>query len=305
MMYWLRFAVACASVFILLYVFLSVLVVAVWSRIKGRGVIQTADALFILRTLPVVSTLVVLALVVVPSFWALEPPAAEEWIGVWAALLSLGCVSWLAIRGANLYRAWRSTSRIFSRAVPWHEADAPVPVYELQETGASLLVAGVLKPRLLISRETIALLDKDELQAAIRHELAHANSGDNLKQIIVRFCSFPFLSSLDQAWLRAVEIAADDRSVTDALTAADLASALIKVGTASAGLTPELGMSLVPEADTPVSDRVRRLLAWKSGQRSRFLHLAAAALALQAITVAANLPWLIPQMHRFTELLFQ
>jgi beta-lactamase regulating signal transducer with metallopeptidase domain len=305
MMYWLRFAVVCASVFILLYAVLSALLATVWNQVKRFAVFRSAEALFTLRILPAVTALIVLAFVVVPSFWALEPPATDEWIGLWAALLSFACMAWLATRAANLFSAWRSTSKIFDRAVPREVPGATVPVFELQDSGANLFVAGVLKPRLLISRRAIELLDADELQAAIRHELAHARSADNLKQIVVRFCSFPFLASLDRAWLRAVEIAADDRSVTDALTAADLASALVKVGTESAALTPELGMSLVPEGDTPVSDRVRRLLAWKSATRSHAGRFAVGLLLLQAAAVAVNVGWLIPQMHRFTELLFQ
>lgn len=305
MMYWLRFAVVCASVFILLYAVLSAFLSIVWNKSKRFAVLQSAEALFTLRILPAITALIVLAFVVVPSFWVLEPPATDEWIGLWAAILSIACMIWLALRAANLYSAWRSTRKIFDRAVRREVPGATVPVFELQDAGANLFVAGVLRPRLLISRRAIELLDAHELQAAIRHELAHARSADNLKQMIMRFCSFPFLSSLDRAWLRAVEIAADDRSVTDALTAADLASALIKVGTESAALTPELGMSLVPEADTPVSDRVRRLLAWKSKQRSRTGISALALVSLQATAVAINIGWLIPQMHRFTELLFQ
>jgi beta-lactamase regulating signal transducer with metallopeptidase domain len=305
MMYWLRFAVVCASVFILLYAVLSALLAAAWNQIRGFAVFRSAEALFTIRILPALTALIVLAFVVVPSFWVLEPPATDEWIGLWAALLSAACIAWLAFRAANLYSAWRSTARIFERAVPRQVPGATVPVFELRDSGANLFVAGVLKPRLLISRRAIELLDADELQAAVRHELAHAHSADNLKQMVVRFCSFPFLSSLDRAWLRAVEIAADDRSVHDALTAADLASALIKVGTESAALTPELGMSLVPEADTPVSDRVRRLLAWKSATRGHAGRLAVGVLLLQAAAVAANAGWLVPQMHRFTELLFR
>jgi beta-lactamase regulating signal transducer with metallopeptidase domain len=216
----------------------------------------------------------------------------------------LTCFAWATFRGANLVRAWRSTSLIFKRAFPRKLEGAPVEVYELDEGSANLFIAGILRPRLLISRGALELLDADELQAAIRHELAHTNAADNLKQMIVRFCSYPFLASLDLEWLRSVEIAADDRSVNDALTAADLASALIKVGTSSSALAP-LGMSLVPEMETPVSDRVRRLLNWRSSQRRPFLHLAASVLFLQAAAVAVSLPWLIPQMHRFTELLMQ
>src|SRR4051812_29439895 len=305
MMYWLRFAVVCASVFILLYALLSALLALGWTKLKQSSIFQSAEVLFIIRILPAVTALIVLAFVVVPSFWVLEPSATDEWIGLWAALLSLACVIWIAMRAGNLYSAWRSTSRIFERAIPRKLPGATVPIFELRDSEANLFVAGVLKPRLLISRRAIELLDAAELQAAIRHEMAHARSADNLKQMVVRFCSFPFLSSLDRAWLRAVEIAADDRSVIDAITAADLASALIKVGTESAALTPELGMSLVPEADTPVSDRVRRLLAWKSGNRSHTGSFAVGLLLLQAATVALNIGWLVPQMHRLTELLFR
>jgi len=304
-MYWLRFAIVCASVFILLYTAISAMLALVWARLQQTGLIKSAEALFTLRMLPAITAFIVLAFVVVPSFWVLEPPAADEWIGLWAAILSFACLAWLAVRAAKLYSAWRSTAEIFDRAVPTKIAGSAVPIFELQDSGANIFVAGVLKPRLLISRRAIELLDGDELQAAIRHELAHANSADNLKQMLVRFCSFPFLSSLDRSWHRAVEIAADDHSVTDALTAADLASALIKVGSESAALTPALGMSLVPEADAPVSERVRRLLAWKSGKRSHAGRFALGLLLLQAGVVAANLSWLVPQMHRFTELLFQ
>jgi beta-lactamase regulating signal transducer with metallopeptidase domain len=305
MMYWVRFAVVCASVFILLYAVLSALLALTWSSLKKLPLLQSAEALFTLRILPVLTALIVLGLVVVPSFWVLEPPAADEWIGLWAALLTLACLSWLAVRAANLYSAWRSTNQIFRRAVLREVAGAAVPIFELQDSGANLFVAGVLNPRLLISRRAMELLDHEELQAAIGHELAHARSADNLKQMVVRFCSFPFLSSLDRAWLRATEIAADDRSVTDALTAADLASALIKVGTESAALTPALGMRLVPELDTPITDRVQRLLAWKSGKRVHAGRIAVGLLLLQVAVVAVNVSWLIPQMHRVTELLFQ
>lgn len=304
MMYWLRFAMVCASVFILLYASFSLLLSLAWSLIQRHRLIQSADALFTLRILPAASAMIVLALAVAPSFWELEPAAADEWIGGWAVLLSLAWFAWAAVRGAHLIRAWRQTAGIFKRAVSRKLDHAPVALYEIEDARANLFIAGIVKPRLLISRGALELLDADELRAAIRHELAHTNAGDNLKQILVRLCNFPFLASLDNEWLRAAEISADDRSVNDALMAADLASALIKVGTSSAALAP-LGMSLVPTVETPISDRVRRLLNWESSQRRPLLHLVAGVLVVQTAAVAASLPWLIPQMHRFTELLFQ
>src|SRR5947207_1804380 len=169
MMYWVRFAVVCASVFILLYAVFSMVLALAWGRLKHSAFLQSAEALFTLRVLPAVTAGIVLAIVVAPSFWVLEPPAADEWIGLWAALLSLTFCGWLTVRAANLYFAWRSTSRIFQRALPRQVPGASIPVFELQDAGANLFVAGVLKPRLLISRGAIELLDGDELQAAIRH----------------------------------------------------------------------------------------------------------------------------------------
>jgi len=305
MMYWARFAIVCASVFILLYAALSLVLACVWNRLKNKNLIQSADGLFALRVSPAVTAFIVLALIVVPSFWVLEPPATDEWIGFWAALLTFACLAWLASRSVNLYRAWRHTASIFRNASLWDSADSSLPIYEVRGAGANLFIAGILKPRLLVSRRTMELLDAEELQAAIRHELAHAGAADNLKQIVVRFCGFPLLGPLDRAWLRAAEIAADDRSVGDALAAADLASALIKVGKESAALTPELGMSLVPETDTPVKDRVQRLLDWKSKQHTNAWRFALSLLLAQTAMVALNVTWLLPQMHRFTELLFQ
>src|SRR3954469_7512791 len=130
MMYWLRFAVVCASVFILLYAVLSALLAAVWNQIRAFALFCSAEALFTIRILPVVTALIVLAFVVVPSFWVLEPPATDEWIGLWAALLSAACTIWLALRAANLFSAWRSTSKIFDRAVPRKVPGATVPVFE-------------------------------------------------------------------------------------------------------------------------------------------------------------------------------
>src|SRR5438270_8234813 len=146
MMYWVRFAGVCASVFILLYAVLSLALAFAWGRLKHSRFLQGADALFVIRVLPAVTAVLVLAFVVAPSFWVLEPPAADEWIGLWAGVLSIACFTWLTLRSADLYSAWRSTSRIFQRALPREVLGANIPVFELADAGANLFVAGVLKP---------------------------------------------------------------------------------------------------------------------------------------------------------------
>jgi hypothetical protein len=50
---------------------------------------------------------------------------------------------------------------------------------------------------------------------------------------------------------------------------------------------------------------VRRLLEWKPGRTNHDSRVVLCLLSLPIAAVASNLVWLIPQMHRFTELLFQ
>jgi Zn-dependent protease with chaperone function len=309
MMYWIRYAMLAVSVFLLVYVALSIVLAGAWYGLKRLRLLESAAALFTLRILPLAGALLVVVLVTIPSFWSLEPSGTDEGVSLPAALLFGAGAAWLASRGVTIFASFRQASKFFALASPSMQpldVASPISAYELPVDGPNLFLAGLWRPRLLISRGAMEMLDAQEMKAAIRHELAHAQSRDNIKQLVVRFCAFPLLASLDREWSRAAEVAADDNAVTDELGAADLASALIKVGTASARLqVPELGMSLVPEADAPVSARVQRLLDWKPNHR-RGGHSAQLCLLLfPAGIVAFNLVWLMTQMHRFTEILFQ
>jgi Zn-dependent protease with chaperone function len=250
MMYWIRCAMLSVGIFFLAYIVLSAVLALAWRWLRSRRLIENADTLFTLRTLPLIIALMLVALVTIPSFWSLEPAVSDEGIGWPIATLFAASLLWMVFRGLRVLAALRHASRFFaldSASVLRLDIAPGLPAYELPDSGPNLFVAGLWRPRLFISRGALAMLDAQEMQAAIRHELAHAQGRDNLKQLVVRFCNFPALSSLDQEWLRAAEAAADDRAATDESLAADLASALIKVGTASARLTvPELSMSLVP-----------------------------------------------------------
>jgi len=310
MMYWIRCAMLSVSVFFLAYIALSAILAVAWQQVRGRRLIENAGTLFTLRMLPLIFALMLVVLVTIPSFWSLEPTVSDEGIAWPIAVLFAASMVWVGFRGWRMFAALRQASRYFAVASPSLIGGDFAPAlrtYELPDSGPNLFVAGLRRPRLFISRGAIETLDAQEMQAAIRHELAHAHGSDNLKQLAVRLCAFPALASLDQEWLRAAEIAADDRSATDESEAADLASALIKVGTASARLTvPELSMSLVPEFDTPVSDRVRRLLEWKPGSDDRGSRAAQLCLLVLPVgIVALNMFSLMSQMHRFTEILFR
>ena len=133
-----------------------------------------------------------------------------------------------------------------------------------------LTLVGVRRPRVLISEFTVALLSPDELHIALKHELAHMQSLDNLKKLVFRFCFFPGMANLESAWSQVAELAADDAAVSNMDDAVDLASALVKLS------------RLVPVESAPaytagfvtgsICARVARLLAWKEateGQRIR------------------------------------
>ena len=309
MMYWVRCVMLSVSIFFLAYVALSAALALAWRQLRSKR-IDDSDTLFLLRILPALLALVLVFLVAIPSFRSLEPSAIDEGIGWPIAGLFSASMVWMVVRGARIFTAWRRASKFFAQASRSRislDVEPRLAAYELPDDGPNLFVTGLWRPRLFVSRGAREILDVGEMQAAILHELAHAQGNDNLKQLIVRFCAFPALASLDKEWLRAAEVAADDRAAVDESRAADLASALIKVGRASARLPqPELGMSLVPECDTPVSDRVRRLLAWRPGSSRRGPRMAQLCLlSLPIGMVAVNLVWLMTQMHRFTEILFQ
>ena len=309
MMYWVRYAILVVGVFFLVYVGLSLLLAAAWQGVKRFKSLENAALLFTLRILPLTGSLFVVFLVTIPSFLVMEPPATDEGIGFPAAVLFAAGAGWMVFRGTRIFASFRQADKFFALASPSTRVlqIAPqVSAYEFPSDAPNMFIAGLWKPRLLISRAAVELLDAREMQAAIRHEIAHAKTSDNIKQVIVRFCSFPGLAALDREWLRAAEIDADERATLDEVGAADLASALIKVGMASSRVAvPELGMSLVPEADAPVSARVQRLLDWKRNPHREGRAAQLCLLLFPSGMVAFNLIWLMTQMHRFTEILFQ
>jgi len=130
-----------------------------------------------------------------------------------------------------------------------------------------LTLVGVYHPRVLVSESTIALLSAKELRIALKHELEHMKSCDNLKKLIFRCCPFPGMAKLEGAWAQSAELAADDAAVSDQSEAIDLAAALIKLSRlVRVEAAPFHVMNLVAGS---LSLRVARLLAWDESSKSR------------------------------------
>src|SRR5258707_3447362 len=304
MMYLLRWAVVSFGVFFLLYAGLSFVVVISWRTLKNQ---LSATALFTLRALPLFCASAIVLLVAVPSFFSLEPNSAEESVGAGGIFIALGGGTVVLIGLISVAAAWRRAARFLASCAANSRqlmTDVGVPAFEVSGPAPALLVGGVCRPRLLVSGRAAELLSQREMDVAIRHELAHIRRHDNLKKLILHFCVFPFFAALDREWLMAAEIAADDAAVNDEQTALDLASALLKIARdSSSAPMPALAMNLVPERGAAVSARVERLLSWKRpANQHRSWHTLALVAGITVLAVT-HYPWVLAQMHEFTELL--
>lgn len=307
MTYLLRGLVVSLGVFFLAYIALSGIIACVWRVLGKKGAALSATALYGIRILPLLAAGALVALFTVPSFLYLEPGLTDERIGSCALALAIGGALVLVAGGIDAVRAWWKTSRFVASCLEQArrlEMPAGIPAYEVLSGAPTLCVSGVWRPKLLVSSAAVALLDSVEIEAAIRHEVAHVHRKDNLKKLALRLCPFPALASLEREWLRAAEMAADDEATCHERTALDLASALLKLACASApARTPELGMTLIPENGAPLSARVERLLAWKPSRQRGRQHIRWALLVGALAGVGLNYGWALAQMHEFTELL--
>jgi beta-lactamase regulating signal transducer with metallopeptidase domain len=119
----------------------------------------------------------------------------------------------------------------------------------------------------LVSESTVALLSHNELRIALKHELEHMKSHDNLKKLIFRCCPFPGMVRLEGAWAESAELAADDAAVSSQCDAIDLAAALVKLSRlVPVEVLPVCAMGF---AAGSLSQRVARLLAWDEASKAR------------------------------------
>jgi len=265
-MFALRGVAVSLAFFVLLYCLLSVLVAVAWRALKFLHTTEQrlADLLFVLRVLPLAASVVITFAFVVPSFQLLEPRSADEGMGAMPLGLGVCALLLIACGCFRVIAAQTTTSRIVAgwlRGARPLDAGVPTATFQARRETPPLTLVGFREPRVLISESTLALLSREELQIALKHELAHVQSHDNLKKLIFRFCPFPGMAPLESAWSEAAEMAADDAAVSRIDDAVDLAAALVKLS------------RLVPVDAAPVCTvgfvtgsiraRVTRLLAWQ------------------------------------------
>ena len=240
-----------------------------------------------------------------PAHLKLEPPRADEWLGPWTLTVGM-CGIALVLRSAFRLAA---TSYRSSRLV--RDTGRKIRKGRFCMTDVPLLpgiaLAGILRPRILIGSPARRLLSGEELEVALAHEVEHQRTGDNFTRVLMR-CAPDFLGGtgtarrLETLWAGEAECLADAAAVGDSpKRAAQLASALVKIGRLAAGgpqWSPEWSALHHPAL---LELRVRRLVSGTpSGPGSSRWFRLAAAIAAGAVAAAWSLG-LPAELHFLTE----
>jgi len=272
--------------------------------------------LFCVRLLPMALGGAAVLGLCVPSYLWLEPQDAPERVGLFCLTLTvLASANWL-LSTARVARAV-SVSLRCNRA--WQQAGRAACFKEkfsqalvVEQYVPLLVLAGILRPQLVISDGVLRSLSSPQLDVALRHEKAHRNSRDNLKRLAFVLAPDPVpffrgFSALEQAWAKLAEWAADDAATGgDSLSALSLASALLcvaRMGTASR--LSSLHSSLVC-GDRDLSARIDRLLrnepiSPELFSRVRFPAKAAAVAATASVATLLLWPATLSSVHRVLE----
>jgi beta-lactamase regulating signal transducer with metallopeptidase domain len=175
-----------------------------------------------------------------------------------------------------------------------------------------IFLAGIFRPRLVMSNGVMRILSPQQLESVLRHEEAHSLSRDNFKRLLLLLSPgiLPFLRSfalIDKAWAQFSEWAADDDATgSDPIQALSLAESLVRVARMGAGPRPlPLFTSFIPP-DHDLSARVNRLLApplvrGNSWRRVRAILGCAACALVALITTLLVQPSALQSVHELLE----
>ena len=299
--------------FTMVVALLAPVVIRLAGRIRPR---RAASLLFAIRMAPLGLSAILVIGLCIPSYLELEPDTTVEPVGF--ACLSaamLGALMW----SVSIVRASRSVLRSL-RYVRECELAAsktllagdPAPVWVVDGMAPLIALAGIVRSRLVISRSVIRVLSTGQLTAALRHERAHQAARDNVKRMAMVLApdAFPFahaFSTIDKAWARFTEWAADDWAVGgNPEVSLSLATALVRVARISSSATIVPLVSTFHANGNDLSERVNRLLRAASerpkpeAQRPAMLAAATLTLATCAATVLLQ-PGLQSAVHTVLE----
>jgi len=305
--YVLRLVCLCLASFFLVHAalaFLAHCLAPIALRLAERLPARSAARLLLaLRLFPAAAALLAVAGLCVPSYLWFEKKHVEFVGLVCLAAAALGAAVWMA--------SWARSLRAIVRSHRYvRQCRRSGSLWIADGTAPFLGIAGIVRPKLIVSRSVADALSGDQLAAAIRHERAHQNSADNLKRLLLLLApdALPFLrgfSAVERAWLRFTEWAADDWAVQqDAACSLSLAEALVRVARLGVAAQNSPLMSHFVAASVSISVRVERLLSpaadGATPTPSRFA-IAGALVALPFVALLMAQPATLHSVHELLE----
>ncbi|HEY4741107.1 MAG TPA: M56 family metallopeptidase [Candidatus Acidoferrales bacterium] len=270
--YTLKLLITCAASFFLIHCALS-LATSAYSQVAIRRAVKMkprlgARFLFFLRIFPASFALLAVSVLCVPSFFLFEPRTYVEHLNLTCFVIAIfGVLIWLISIGNSVYasiNSWNFVRRVERVGQEICLAAESLPAWVLSKGPPTLALWGIIRPRLVLSRDVLLTLSMEELDVVLRHERAHQRFGDNLKRLLLRLAPdpFPFLRCfvrLDRSWAELSEWAADDEATRgDAQASVELAQALVRVARLGLMSPSRLAASLI--SDGSLEERVDRLL---------------------------------------------
>src|SRR5213594_5133937 len=171
-------------------------------------------------------------------------------------------------RNANLREAWLQQ---YVDLVGEFEGVPRVRVRVVESDDAIAMAVGGRRRTILVSRGLLELLEKDEIETVVAHELMHLKHHDAefkvFSRVLSRILFFdPFSKFFDPAVHREREYLADEASGRTTGKPATLASALLKLADRSPLARSTWGLSILGPGNglfsryPPIQERVQRLL---------------------------------------------
>jgi Zn-dependent protease with chaperone function len=307
-LYVLRGATLALTWLLVLNTAATALVVAAARRAAAADAARSPAFWLGMRLLPAAASIGFVALVFLPSYRQYEPRELGEAFDLTLTALATASAALLVAAVTRGALAWRAASR---RARAWRRVSrplsldgTPMPAFAVDVATPVMALAGLFRPRLLITRGVLDALTEEELRASVAHELGHWRALDNLKRLAMRAApDLLWLTSaagtIEARWASAAEHAADHRACGDPRARCALASALVKVARLTPLRTPiaEPISTLVDGGD--IASRVQQLLD-DAAPRARSSRRWPIAIASVAAAIACYSP-LLRIVHMTTE----